>query len=469
MTTTSSAGSLRLDDREGVLRHAEQLILEAWRSFDHARPTQPPVGDLVRELLSKPLPDGPSDPRACLDAAAQVLDVSIAQPRPRYFAYVGSSGLEIGVLGDALMACHDVNVAINAGGADLLEEQVVRWVGDFTGFGATEGLLASGGTISNLTALVAAREKAAPGYRERGGTDTRLTLYCSTEAHYSVKRAAEVLGIGGANVRSIRTDADRRMDPAATAEAIDADLPAGARPVAVVATTGTTLTGSVDDLAALADVCEPRGVWLHADGAYGLPAAAAPSACGLFAGLSRADSATVDAHKWLYVPKACSVLLVRDSGALVRAFAHNESYMPHMESEQAHAVDRTLEYSRPLRALKLWLAFSVHGATAIRAALERNLEQARTLHALLDERDDFEIVHRPQLSAVNFRHVPAGVEDLDAHNARLALRVQLDGRIYLAPSVVDGRACLRACFVNYRTTDEDVRAILEVLEDVAAS
>ncbi len=466
MTLPTAAGDLRLDDREGVLRHAEQLILEAWRSFDHARPTQPPVGDEIRELLTRPLPEGPSDARLCLDDAARVLDVSIAQPRPRYFAYVGSSGLEIGVLGDALMACHDVNVAINAGGADLIEAQVVRWVGDFTGFGARDGLLASGGTISNLTALCAARERAAPGYRDRGGEGTRLTLYCSTEAHYSVKRAAEVLGIGGANVRSIPTDGSRRMDPAATAEAIDADVRDGAIPVAVVATTGPTLTRAVDDHSALADVCEPRRVWLHADGAYGLPAAATATAGGLFAGLDRADSATVDAHKWLYVPKACSVLLVRDPGALVRAFAHNESYMPHMESEQAHAVDRTLEYSRPLRALMLWLAFSVHGAAAIRDALERNLRQAGDLHAMVSERADYEVVHRPQLSAVNFRHTPDGVEDLDAHNARLALRVQTDGRIYLAPSVVDGRSCLRACFVNYRTTDEDVHAILDVLDDL---
>jgi len=458
---------LRLHDREGILRHAEGLILQAWRSFDHARPTQPPVGDQLRELLSMPVPERPSDPRACLDAAAQVLDVSIAQPRPRYFAYVGSSGLEIGVLGDALMACHDVNVAVHAGGADLLEAQVVRWVGEFVGFGATDGLMASGGTISNLTALCAARERAAPGFRERGGAGTPLTLYCSREAHYSVRRAAEVLGIGGGNVRAIPVDGDRRIDPQVCADAIDADVRAGMAPVAVVATTGTTLTGAVDALDALADVCAERGVWLHADGAYGLPAAATATAGPLFAGLDRTDSATVDAHKWLYVPKACSVLLVREPRSLVAAFAHNESYMPHVESEPPHAVDRTLEYSRPLRALKLWLAFSVHGAAAIRAALERNLEEARLLHALIAERPHFEAVHAPQLSALNFRHAPPGAADLDAHNLRLAHAIQEDGRIYLAPSVVDGVSCLRACFVNYRTTDDDVRALLDVVEDLA--
>jgi aromatic-L-amino-acid decarboxylase len=381
---------------------------------------------------------------------------------------VGSSGLEIGVLGDALMACHDVNVAVHAGGADLLEAQVVRWVGEFVGFGATDGLMASGGTISNLTALCAARERAAPGFRERGGAGTPLALYCSREAHYSVRRAAEVLGIGGGNVRTIATDDHRRMDAAACAAAIDADRRDGVVPIAVVATTGTTLTGAVDQVGGLADVCEPRDVWLHVDGAYGLPAAATESHGELFAGLHRADSAAVDAHTWLYVPKACSVLLARDAHALEDAFSHQGSYMPHAEDADLHAADRTLEYSRPLRALKLWLAFRVHGAAAIRAAIERNLDQAQLLAELVDAHPEFELLVAPQLSVVCFRHAPAGVDDLDSYNDRLARACQRDGRVYIAPAELDGSTCLRACIVNYRTADDDVHAILDVLADVGA-
>jgi aromatic-L-amino-acid decarboxylase len=461
------AGSLPLPDREAVLEHAAALILATWRSFDSARAGHPLAGERHHALLRETLPQLPGEGIAALDAAADVLDVSLTQARPRFFGWIGGSGLEIGVLGDALMASHDVNVALSAGAATLLERQTLRWTGEFVGFDAgADGLLAAGGTLSNLTALTAARERALPGARYVGLSGQRLALYCSAEAHYSVRRAAEVLGIGGRSVRAIAIDRNRRMDPDACAAAIDADRRAGIVAVAVVATAGTTLTGAVDDLNALADVCAQRGVWLHVDGAYGLPAAATALAGALFAGLPRADSATVDAHKWLYVPKACSVLLVRDQGALEAAFTHDESYVPHTDREAVHPVDRTLEYSRPLSALKLWLAFRVHGAQAIAAAIERNLLQARLLADLVREDPRLELLVEPQLSAVCFRLVPPDHTAADAHNATLAAAIAADGRIVLAAATVDGVPCLRACIVNHRTTEDDVRTIVEVVREL---
>ncbi len=462
-----AAASLPLADRRGILDHAARLILQTWEGLDHARSGQPAVAQRHRDLLSRPLPRAPSDARAALDAAADVLDVSLSQSRPRFFAYIASSGLEIGVLGDALMASHDVNAAVQAGGADLLESQVVRWVDEFVGFGGGDGVMAAGGAISNLTALAAAREHAVPGFRRAGAAGRTGAIYTSAESHYSVQRAAEVLGIGADNVRRVEVDGERRMDVERCAAAIDADVAAGIIPIAVVGTAGTTLTGAVDDLAGLADVCAARRVWLHVDGAYGLPAAATATAAHRFAGLERADSATVDAHKWLYVPKACSVLLVRSPTALQQAFSHAESYMPH-DDEETHPVDRTLEYSRPLRALKLWLAFTVHGADAIRAAIERNLQQAELLARLLDEDPALELLTPATLSAVCFRvPPPAGVHPT-AHNAALAHAINEDGRILLAGAQVDGTPCLRACIVNHRTTDEDVRAIPAVVAEIAA-
>jgi len=457
--------SLPLVGREDVLEHAATLILEAWKSFDRARPNQPPPAAHHLEMLNTPLPAEGCEPVVALDAAADVLDVSLAQSRPRFFAYIGSSGLEIGVLGDALMASHDVNVATSAGAADMLEAQTIRWVGAFTGFDPeAQGLTAAGGTVSNLTALTAARERALPGTRRTGVGGRRMALYCSAEAHYSVRRAAEVLGVGADNVRAIPIDEQRRIRVDECARAIAADRRAGVVPVAVVATSGTTLTGAVDDIDGLADVCAEHEVWLHVDGAYGLPAAATERAGKLFEGLDRADSATVDAHKWLYVPKSCSVLLVHDAAALERAFSHREGYMLHGD-EQLNPVDRTLEYSRPLSALKLWLAFRVHGARAIRAAIERNLEQAALLASLLRDDERFELLGEPQLSVVCFRRRHGG--DIDAHHAALASALAADGRIAIAPAEVDSGTWLRACFVNHRTTEEDVRAVPDVVGEIS--
>ncbi|MGZ5128899.1 MAG: pyridoxal phosphate-dependent decarboxylase family protein, partial [Actinomycetota bacterium] len=398
---------LRLDaSREEALEHAAGLVAEAWRSFDRFRPEEPPLDERVLRLLGDALPEGPTPAHEALDDAARILDESIAQARPRYFAFIGSSGLEIGALADFLAHTYDINLAVDARAATQVEDQAVRWVAEFIGFPAEGGAFTSGGTISNVSALAAARERALPGSRHEGLAGRRVAVYCSEEVHYSVMRAVELLGIGSDNLHTIPLDGLRRMRPDALADAIDADVAAGVVPVAVVATAGTTLTGAIDPIDAVADVCEARGVWLHVDGAYGLPAASVGSRDTDFAGFQRADSCSVDAHKWLYLPKACGVVLAKDADALAGAFAHEQGYLPHQQHE-LHAVDITLEYSRPFRALKLWLAFRAHGAAQFRAAIARNLAEAELLYRHAQLTEDFEVMEAPpRLSIVPIRHVP---------------------------------------------------------------
>lgn len=467
MAHPTGSSALALDaSRDEALAHAARLIGEAWRSFDRFRPGQPEPDPVVRALTALPLPAGPTGVHAALEEAARVLDASISQPRPRYFAFVGSSGLPVGVLADALASCHDVNLAVSALAADLVEEQALRWTGELVGFPVGGGTITSGGMLSNLTALAVARERALPGARRTGLAGRPCAVYCSVEAHQSIERAAEVLGIGADLVRGVPIDADRRLVPGALRTLIEADCAAGIAPVAVVATAGTTLTGAVDPIDAIADVCAERSVWLHVDGAYGLPGAAAPSSRARFAGLERADSASVDAHKWLYLPKACSVLMLRDPHGLESTFRHDSAYMLHDEESPVHAVDRTLEYSRPFRALKLWLALRVHGADQFRAALEGNLALARHLADRVRAADDLELLVEPQLTVVPFRHAPAGVADLDAHNERLAVALQEDGHVFVSSAVIDGRVCLRPCVVNFRTTVADVDALVDLAREV---
>ena len=372
------------------------------------------------------------------------------------------------MLGDALASCFDVNLARYAAAATEVERQALDWVGEFVGYPGASGTFTSGGTVSNLTALAAARERALPGSRAAGIVGLRPTVYSSEDAHYSIKRAVEVLGFGSDALRLLPVDANRRLRPEVLASAIDGDIDAGFNPVAVVAAAGTTLSGAIDPLAAVADVCAERAVWLHVDGAYGLPAASVPEFADRFDGVERADSISIDAHKWLYLPKACGIVLVRDSSALAAAFAHEESYMPHDHGE-LHAVDMTLEYSRPFRALKLWLAFRVHGARAIRDAIRRNLQQAALLVDEIHLHDDLELLMEPPLSIVLFRQTPGSVADWNAHNARLAEALQADGRVYVASATVDGTVWLRPCLVNYRTTDDDVRALVEITRELGNS
>ncbi len=463
-STSLSLGDRRLE----ALGHAAGLVARAWAEFDQARETEVTPSAQLLEALRAPLPEHGDDVIKGLNDASAVLDASLAQSRPRYFAYIGSSGLEVGALADLLAHSYDINLALSAGAASLLEAQAISWLGDFLGYPALTGSFTSGGKVSNLTALTAARERALPGSRAHGLSGVRCAVYCSQEAHYSIKRAAEVLGIGRDWVRAIAIDAERRMDPIALAERIDADMREGITPIAVIATAGTTLTGAVDPLNELADVCAHTGVWLHVDGAYGLPAAGASATSDLFAGLARADSVTVDCHKWMFVPKACSAVLVRDPRTLSNVFAHDEAYVPHA-GEALNAVDITLEYSRPMRALKLWLAFKVHGAAAFRAAIARNCEQARDLYERAGALDGIAVLTSgPQLSIVPLRRTVPGCPDENAHNAELCTRLQSDGRVYVSPATIDGEVWLRPCFTNFRTTSDDVHLLLGLIESEGA-
>ena len=448
-----------------MLETLGRVVAEAWASFEHPRPVEPTLDPALTERLLEPLPEEPDDAKRAIADVAEVLDASISPARPLYLAYIGSTGLDMGVLGAALAATYDVNLAVVAGGAELIERQTLAWTAQFIGYPHAEGSFTSGGMTSNLTALLAARERALPGCRIDGLTGRRGAVYCSVETHHSVTRAVETTGLGRAAIRGLPLDERRRMRPEQLDEAIAADLRDGVTPVAVVANGGTTLTGAVDDMAAIADVCERRGVWMHVDGAYGLAAAGVPSRARLFEGVERADSVVLDAHKWLGVPKACSVVLVRDASTLEAAFGHQERYMLHQDGTP-NAVDRTVEDSRPVRSLKLWLAFRVYGAGAFREWIEQTLRLAERFRELVERDAAFELLHEPTLSTVCFRHLPEGGGDPDEHNRRLAIAAQQDGRVYIAPAVVDDRICLRACFVNFHTRAEDADAVLDVLREL---
>ena len=365
----------------------------------------------------------PTPVHEALDDAARILDESIAQPRPRYFAFIGSCGLEIGAIADLLAHTYDINLAVDARAATQIEHQAVRWVGRVH-------------RVPGHGRRVHERRHDQQRDRARGGARARAARARGTTGWAARRRRRLLLGRGpllghpggGAARASARTtcatlplDGARRIRPDALAEALDRDIAAGIAPVAVVATAGTTLTGAIDPIDEIADVCAERGVWLHVDGAYGLPAAAGADARGAVRAASQRADSVLGRRPQVAVPAEG---MRRRPGARARrrcagAFAHEQGYLPHQQHE-LHAVDITLEYSRPFRALKLWLAFRAHGARAVprgdrpQPATRPTCSTARARRP----RTSRSWSAPPQLSIVPIRHAPAGVADLDAHNQR---------------------------------------------------
>ena len=431
--------------------------------------SSPPSAAKLHALLDAPLPaDG--EPLDDVLAACDAVLAAGRRTAPGFFGYVQSPPTPVGVLGDLLASAADQNVTSwrSAPAAVHVERLTLRWLGQLVGFDEdAAGLMVSGGSAANLTALLTAvRTRTVPDADRRA-----LVAYLSEECHFSVAKAAAALGL---SVRRLPVDSAWRLDVAALRDAVAADARAGLTPLCVVASAGTTATGTVDRLDDVADVAAEHELWFHVDGAYGAPAAAVPAQREQFRGMERADSLAVDAHKWLYVPVDCSALLVHDVAATARAFgAAAGEYVRVVAGEDDEAFafwDHGLELSRRFRALKLWMTLRHYGARRLTEAIENDIAMAAHLGAVIDRSDDFELLSPPRLSICTFRHVPAAVraDGLDAHNERLLAALQRDGRVYLSNAVIGGHFALRACVTNFRTTRADIDRTLDVLRSLGA-
>jgi glutamate/tyrosine decarboxylase-like PLP-dependent enzyme len=285
-------------------------------------------------------------------------------------------------------------------------------------------------------------------------------VYASEQVHMSIGKAVALLGIGRDSLRLVPTGVDLRMQIEALERTIAGDRSAGLTPMAVVASAGTVATGAIDPIAAVARVAERERLWLHVDGAYGaLAAMVAPER---FEGLARADSISLDPHKWLYQAVDCGCLLFRDPTAARRAFAHTGDYTRAFTDDPLEGFaffEESMELSRRFRALRLWTSIQYHGMEAFREALRRDLAHARALAERVRREPALELLAPVELSAVCFRHRFA--EAPDARNAALLGAVNRRGRVYLSNATVRGAFALRACFVNHRTTGADVEAVVD--------
>src|SRR5437763_59925 len=288
-------------------------------------------------------------------------------------------------------------------------------------------------------------------------------VYASSEVHMSIPKAMALLGLGRESLRLIGADEAYRLDPQALRTAIAADRSAGRTPLAVVATGGSVNTGAIDPLPEIAAVCREQQLWLHVDGAYGaLAALAIPER---FTGLSAADSLSLDPHKWLYQPLDCGMLLFRNAHAARTAFSCSGDYAKSLAEDPIESFaffDESLELSRRFRALKLWLSLRYHGLGAFRDSIRADLAHARRLAARVEAEPRLELLAPVELSAVCFRHRWSGSpQEQNRLNAELLACVLERRRVYFSQTVLGGRAALRCCFVNHRTTEADVDAVVE--------
>jgi aromatic-L-amino-acid decarboxylase len=393
---------------------------------------------------------------------------------PSFFAYFAISGSGPGIVGELLSAALNVNAMLwrTSPAATELEQRTLAWVAEMLGLPREWfGEITDTASASTLYALAAAREAAGVDIREQGmagRTDLPpLAIYTSTQAHSSIDKAAIALGIGRRWTRHIETDSEFRMRPDLLEQAITRDLAAGVKPIAVVATVGTTSSTSIDPVSEIADICTRYGLWLHVDAAYGGAAAVVPSHRWVLAGCERVDSFVTNPHKWILTPIDCSLLYTHHPDDLKRAFSLVAEYLRTDESDVVNLMDYGLSLGRRFRALKLWMVIRAYGREGLARLIEGHINAAHWLAAQIDATPDWERLAPVPFSTVCFRHVPAGVTDLEAHNAAIIETVNASGAAFLSHTKLNGVYAIRVAIGNQATTQEHVARLWDLLRRTA--
>ena len=451
------------------------------------------IADFFDSLPQRPVTTGesPSAIREALDASGTLprqgagagellnratgllFDHSCFNAHPRFWGYVTSSAAPIGVLGELLAAATNPNCGawLLSPMASEIEAQSIRWIAEMLNYPTDcGGLFVSGGNMANMVCFLAARQaKGGSDIRSKGVDGTRLRAYGSKETHTWIQKAADIAGLGTDSVRWIAVDNRMRIDLGDLRAQIRADLDAGDKPFLVIGNAGTVSTGAMDPLPELAEICREFNLWFHIDGAYGGFAAVCPDAPPEFAGMGAADSIAVDPHKWLYAPIEAGCALVRDISKLRDAFAYHPAYY-HFGVEAINYFDLGPQNSRGFRALKVWLALQQAGRDGYVQMISDDIRLSRAMFDRVAGYPELEALTQG-LSITTFRYVPPDLkqsgDEVDSYlndlNREVLTRLQQSGEVYLSNAIIDGKYALRACIVNFRTTIQDVEALLPII------
>jgi glutamate/tyrosine decarboxylase-like PLP-dependent enzyme len=435
------------------------------------------VASVRAALGGRGVPRDGGDPQALLSDTVELLRAhNLYNGHPRFFGFITASAAPIGALAELISATVNQNVGghLLSPLATEMEAQVVRWIAELLGMPhGSGGVLVSGGNMANMVGMWAGRARAL-GERVRSGGIRDLPpmrIYASAATHTWVQKWADLSGMGTDGIRPIPTDAHEGLRAEALREMIGGDLAAGDLPLAVVGTAGSVSTGAIDPLGQLAAIAREFGLWFHVDGAYGAPAAMLSDAPDDLKALNLADSVAVDPHKWLYAPIEAGCTIVRDPESLRNAFSYHPPYYPDVVEDPDPPIyyhEWSPQNTRGFRALKVWLALRQVGRAGYEQMIAEDIRLARCMYDMAKAHAELE-VGTVALSVATFRYVgTAGTPDtvsdrdrLNALNKAIMERVQENGRAFLTNAVLDGTYLLRACIVNFRTGEEDVRALIE--------
>jgi len=477
---TQSSLDIDEDELQELSAQATNLVFEYMttiserpvRAENHAGKT---LATIETELSSEGRPIA-----QLLASCRTIMDLSRHNGHPRFFGYVASPSTPVGSYADLIASALNANITCWRSGpaGTEIERMVVRWLGALINYDRdAKGLLTSGGSMANMIALLIAHRRKSGVNTSRVGlwnSGPPMTIYASEEVHLSIAKAADILGFGRDQVRVITCDERQRMRVDMLRQKIEADRREGLRPFCVVGSAGTVNTGVVDPLNEIADVAAEFDLWFHVDGAYGAPGSLDQGKKHLFAGLERADSVSLDPHKWLYVPVDAGCLLFRDDAAARAAFSTEDAdyIKTHgYTDEEAFAFwDYGVELSRRFRALKVWMTLQYYGSRRIAEAISEDISLAEYLGEVVSNADDFELLAPVELSICCFRYIPRerpSEIDLDKLNERIMERVQKGGIAYVSNATVNGHFALRACITNFRTTRNDIDETVAAIREAA--
>ena len=427
--------------------------------------------DEAKGHFNSPLPLDPQPPEKVYEEFLEnVLPYPVGNTHPRFWGWVIGTGTVLGALAELLAASMNTNTGgIDHHSANYVEKQVIDWFKEALGFPASaSGLLTSGCSAANLIGLAVARNtKAGFDLRLEGVQQVaphRMVLYASGEIHSSVQKAVELLGLGSGALHVVPVNDYFQIDLEALKATIAQDRVDGHRPFCVVGAAGTTNTGAIDDLEALADICQQEDLWLHVDGAFGAWAALAPGARSQVAGMDRADSLALDLHKWMYMPYEIGCVLVRREEDHRNAFSLTPAYLSHGEGGRGMtggdlpwSIDYGYQHSRGFRALKAWMSLKEHGIRKFGRLIQQNIDQARYLAELIDAAPELELAAPVTLNVVCFRYVKPGMDDagLDALNKQILVELQEQGIAAPSGTIIGGKYVLHVAHTNHRSRRED--------------